>query len=298
MAGSCTNHPETTAAYRCDGCGKLLCNECIEEGRSLLFCRLCGERALPLERGRPAAISDLQRPGTVEESYSWPEAVVYCLRGKGAIVLGGYVAALSVLDLVPFLGPVLRFLILLLLPSFLFLIVRTTAKGENELLDWPDFSRYGDRLQELLTFSLAVAVALLPTVALTFLVGCGVEGWSDSSRLGRCILALIVGSWVSAALWLGSFGATATYDNRWLTFRVDLHIQALQTGGIESVLVVFVIYLGLVGAFLLGQLLAEIPLLGFILANLVAVYGWLTSAHLIGVFFRRYAPTMERIYRG
>jgi len=31
----CANHPGVAAVYRCDGCGKLLCGECAEEGYGL-----------------------------------------------------------------------------------------------------------------------------------------------------------------------------------------------------------------------------------------------------------------------
>ena len=46
MDTECAAHPERAAVYECDGCGKLLCEECIEEGHRLLCCRHCGERAL------------------------------------------------------------------------------------------------------------------------------------------------------------------------------------------------------------------------------------------------------------
>jgi DNA-directed RNA polymerase subunit RPC12/RpoP len=45
---SCATHPAAAAVYRCDGCGRLLCPDCVQEGHRLLFCRHCRERALPL----------------------------------------------------------------------------------------------------------------------------------------------------------------------------------------------------------------------------------------------------------
>ena len=47
-AGGCATHPTRAATFYCDGCGRRLCDECIESGHRLLFCRHCRERALPL----------------------------------------------------------------------------------------------------------------------------------------------------------------------------------------------------------------------------------------------------------
>jgi hypothetical protein len=43
----CAAHA-AAATHRCDGCGELLCEKCIEVGHRLLFCVLCGERATEL----------------------------------------------------------------------------------------------------------------------------------------------------------------------------------------------------------------------------------------------------------
>ena len=44
MNDTCAAHPERAAVYECDGCKKLLCEECMEEGHRLLFCRHCALR--------------------------------------------------------------------------------------------------------------------------------------------------------------------------------------------------------------------------------------------------------------
>jgi len=61
---TCATHAQSRALYQCDGCGKLLCDACIEESHRLLLCRLCGERALPLApRLPPPSRSAASRPG-------------------------------------------------------------------------------------------------------------------------------------------------------------------------------------------------------------------------------------------
>src|SRR6187549_3606594 len=65
-AAYCATHSQTVARFQCDGCGKLLCDACIEESHRLLLCRLCGERALPLAADAPATTVErkqLARPG-------------------------------------------------------------------------------------------------------------------------------------------------------------------------------------------------------------------------------------------
>jgi hypothetical protein len=44
----CAAHAGVAATHRCDGCERMLCEECFEIGHRLLFCVHCGERALQL----------------------------------------------------------------------------------------------------------------------------------------------------------------------------------------------------------------------------------------------------------
>lgn len=44
----CSAHSDALASFECEGCGRLLCYECVDEGR-LTVCRHCGERAFLLE---------------------------------------------------------------------------------------------------------------------------------------------------------------------------------------------------------------------------------------------------------
>ncbi len=57
LYANCARHTETAAGFRCIECGQLLCRQCIEIGSHLIFCGLCGERAIELdewERPQPA----------------------------------------------------------------------------------------------------------------------------------------------------------------------------------------------------------------------------------------------------
>ena len=47
--GICVRHADTAAGYRCCECGQLLCDRCVKIGSHLIFCGLCGERAIELD---------------------------------------------------------------------------------------------------------------------------------------------------------------------------------------------------------------------------------------------------------
>lgn len=224
----------------------------------------------------------------------------YPFRGLGKFVYWGYVVVLAVfmiLGTVPGLGCavfLLRLLILLMLPGLLFAIVRTTADGETELPDWPDWSEGGQRLWEWFGALLAFAVSLVPLVVILFLLGCNAE---ELAGLGaRCALGLLFGSILGAALWIPAFGSVAVEWNPWMALRIDLHVRALLTVGLDAWKTLGFLVVLLVGRQILGLVLLPIPLLGGLAQILVATYTLLMGAHFIGLLFRRHAATLDAIY--
>ena len=288
------------AVFRCDGCRKLLCSDCIEGGHRLLFCRLCGERAIPLAAETPAVANELRRATKRQEPYSLRDALMYPFRGLGRYVYWGYVVVLAMfmlLGTVPGLGcavMLMRLLILLMLPGLLFAIVRTTADGESELPDWPDWSAGGQRLWEWFGALLAFAVSIVPLVVMLYFSGCGA---AELGELGpRCSLALLVGSVLGAALWIPAFGAVAVEWNPWVALRVDLHIRALVGVGTDAWKTLGILVALLVVRQVVGLVLLPIPLLGALAQILVATYTLLMGAHFIGLLFRRHAASLDAIY--
>ena len=100
MAQACAQHPGVEAAFRCEGCAKLLCQDCIKKGHALLFCSLCGERAMPLEAGQPATVKEVARRQAISKPYSFQQALSYPFRGVGLYM---FIAALLSLAFVSFL---------------------------------------------------------------------------------------------------------------------------------------------------------------------------------------------------
>ncbi|MFQ5349923.1 MAG: B-box zinc finger protein [Thermoanaerobaculia bacterium] len=303
MTSQCETHPERAAVYECDGCRKLLCEECIEEGHRLLFCGHCGEMAIPLA-GAPATTVELAKERKITADYSLGEALAYPFRGLGLYLFVGYVLLVILLDLasaVPGLGCatfVFQALILLILPGFLFAIVRTSAEGETELPDWPDWSDFGERFGEWIAFLLVMVMAALPTWLLLWLGGCGLGelfygGWG----LG-CWALLAAGMVAGVVLWVPGVGAVGTYGSGWLGWRADLHIRALINVFDDAVVTLVLLAVLWMVSLFLRVFLIILPVMGTISSVAVGVYTLFVGAHLIGLLFRRNTKTLESIYLG
>lgn len=305
MSPACAAHPQAEAAFRCDGCGALLCAACIEEGHRLLFCRRCGERALPLADGAATTAPARRREELRARAaaYRYSHGLLYPFRGYGAFVYWGYVALLTAFSLVAALLPFGCLIVALpelltgfLVPGLLFAIVRTTAEGADELPDWPEVDPW-EIVRSVLRFAVLAVISLAPLALATTALGCAPE--IGESLPARCLPVLLAGFAVTVALWIPAFGATAVFDSLWLSFRVDLHWAALRVDASEFLAVVGLTAGILVGSSLAGMLLSTVlPGLGLLAGNALSVYGLFVGAHMAGVYFRRHFPALERVYLG
>jgi hypothetical protein len=301
----CPRHPGRNTQFLCDGCGEHLCEECVDEGHRLLFCRLCGERALPLAGDGPTTTGALAADRKRLAAYSWMDAFGYVFRGSGAYVFWSFPAIVVVLSIVgqlPLIGILTGCLqllfgaiVLVILPGALFAVVRSTTRGEIELPDWPDFHDYGNRINEIFEFVLIGLVASVPGVLMARVFGC-----SDLSSISLDCWLLVAISWVVAALiWIPAFGAVGVYGNFWLAIRVDMHYRAISAAfadfarvmGLSTILI-------LVGQVLALILLGVVPVVGVAVSAIVGLYSWFTIAHLVGLWFRRHSKLFDQIYHG
>lgn len=315
-APPCPRHPDVAADYRCDGCGELLCEECVQRGHRLLFCSLCGERALPVD-GAPPVVTQAGSGSFVErrraavartaEGYGLAEALTYPFRGYGAYLFWGFVVILLLLDLAAVVMPfgtgamatvVPSLVLLLLIPSFLFKIANSTAQGEDELPDWPDFD-FWSLFRSMLLFLVATLFCLLPAFLLLWLAGCGpMKVFAGEASLGACLLALAAGFVVAVALWIPVFGSTALYDTFGAFFRLDMHVEAMRMNPREIVVTTALLSGLLIVRAVLPALLSLLPLVGGVLGTVIGVYTLLMGPHLVGLFFRRHWGELEQIYLG
>jgi hypothetical protein len=304
---TCAQHADAAAAFGCESCGRLLCLQCVQEGHRLFFCRHCGERALPLDRREAATTTGRRRAEkrVVAARYGWIDALAYPLRGRGAYALWAYLAIIAVFSVVEnvftyggcFTG-LPRLVLTALVTPFLFDIARTTAAGENELPDWPEWEPWGVFKKVVLLWAVAI-VSLFPAYGLMAAAGCGFTDFlAGAGSLLACLGLLGLGLLLSMMVWLLAFGATATYESPWLFFRLDLHARAGWAAGADL----------LIATALNGALLAAVPALTAALAifvhpiasdlasQAVTLYALLLSAHLAGVIFRRHPDAMDAVY--
>jgi hypothetical protein len=302
-ASTCVSHPQTAARFQCDGCGKLLCDACIEESHRLLLCRLCGERALPLEAAAPATTDERRKVARVaaQGPYGIGKALLYPFRGSGLFL---FIASLLTAAVVTFTArfgfgcfPIFLWICWWsLLIGIQFKIVESTAKWENELPDWPEYLSFGERVVEILTYLVIALLQVGPLFA--FLLAFGIKG------LGTMEPSL--GFWLGAAatLWLGTalsvmaWGSAALHWRR-SALRVDNHVKALfKTGGdgLKTVNITFV----LAGVVVISRALMSehLPLLGVVLSGVLGIYWTFVAPHLVGLLFRRHAAAMHALYEG
>ena len=174
MAQACAQHPGVDAPFRCEGCGKLLCQDCIKKGHALLFCSLCGERAMPLDAGQPATVKEVARRQAISKPYSFQQALFYPFRGVGLYM---FIATLVSLAFVSFLlqysggcySIILAVGLWSLMVGLQFKIVRSTAEGDDELPDWPEYMDWGERIGDILIYLVIAILQFFPVVAFTLL---------------------------------------------------------------------------------------------------------------------------------
>jgi hypothetical protein len=305
MASTCAVHATRAASYRCDGCHRLLCESCIKPSHRLILCGVCGEMAVPLAGGAPRTSTQLRRTGARTASYSLVDAFAYPFRGTGAGVFWVYFGLLAIFNVVPIFFPLAgcflwipSIVVALLVPRLLFTIVRTSAEGENELPDWPDFDVWA-RLADALGMLLIVVVAAIPGVAVFWVSGCDVLTFFGGGEGRSCWPPLVLAFLFGVAIWIPTLGATSVFESFWLLPRIDLHLRALLAAPAEALLMTIVLAVLLVGSWALRFFAAAaIPGVGTVLAVFVGVYAGFMGAHLVGVYFRRHYDRLETLYVG
>lgn len=297
MSDVCVQHPAVAAAFRCDGCGKTLCGDCIRKGHALLFCGLCGERALPLAEGKPATVREVRRHEAVTKPYSFVDALSYPFRGSGKLMFVAAVISMLFVQLLLSYGMGLwRYLFAAgfwsLMIGLQFSIVRTTAEGENELPEWPDYSDFGERLSDILTY---LAIALLQFGPAAVYVFLGMEGLVTGEAGLGFWAGFAVCAWLGAVLATMAYGAAGRFG-RGSSLRLDLHVRGFMTGGADAVTAANLTFGLGIAFFALRLAFDSIPIAGAILSGVVGAYWFFTSAHLAGVLFRRHIFVLEKLY--
>jgi hypothetical protein len=290
----CVNHPAVAAVYRCDACGRHLCNDCVREGHRLLFCTACGDRAVPLFSHQPATSLDRRRQQAVSKPYPLTEAFFYPFRGMGLYLFVATVATLAFLQFFMrgCVGLVFSLGFWTLMVGLQFKIVRSTAEGDDELPDWPDYFDFAERVADVFAY-LAILILQFVPPALYLWFGRGMILTTRPSLLFWAGFALI--AWAGAALGLMALGAAGRFT-RGDVIRIDRHVAAFLAGGPDAVMITNIVFALGIGTVFARAAFNAIPLVGSLAGGVIGAYWAFTSAHLAGVLFRRRYFELEKLY--
>ncbi len=159
----CSTHPQAEAAWRCSGCGKLLCPDCaVDASRvnvKLVACIHCGSMAETLRVQRVKRSWTSMLP-TFLKAIVMPRALLQYLVVSIIMCVG------MLAGMLPFVGWILALLLMFgAWGSYLFAILRAAADGATELPDLKGIGGTGtDILQTFFRLALATAAVWLPLV--------------------------------------------------------------------------------------------------------------------------------------
>ncbi len=297
---ACAQHPEVPALYECDGCGRNLCPECTVVGHALVFCKVCGERALPLEGAAVragASPREVKRLAAQRKPYSIGQALAYPFRGFGKFLfLIALLCQGGVEVMLRFGFGFYRYFLALgfwsLLIGLQFKIARTTAEGQDELPDWPDYFSWGERFFDMLVYLILMLWQVAPAAIFAFVFRSAIfsPGPNFLFWIGFAVLC-----WVGIAAGAMALGSVGKFmpDN---VLRIDLHIRAFRACGAEAVTFTNILF-GLGAAVWLVRLdLASVPIAGAALSGILGIHWLFVSAHLAGLIFRRHGEVLGEIY--
>jgi len=299
MAGeSCSTHAERVALYHCDGCGRMLCAECVRQSHVLFLCALCGERALPIGGVAPATVKEHVKRQRLSRGHGLGRAFFYPFRGLGLYLFLGTLVSMAFVQFVwRFgIGCMAIFVVIAfwsLMVGIQFKIVEATARGDDELPDWPDYMSLGERLPDILAYVGIAVLQFAPLAAYIYLTG--LDRLVDSEPSLAYWVGFAVFGWLGGAVALialaaaGSFGAGSAV-------RVDLHLRALVAAGSDAVLVANIVFVLGVAFYVVRAAVRVLPLAGPAIAGTMGAYWIFTSAHLAGLLVRRNHEAFDSLY--
>ena len=304
MTQTCSSHTDRPATHRCDGCQRGLCGDCIKPSSSLLLCSHCGELALPLGGEAPSTVQEQLRQSTIASTsdYGFSHALAYPFRGSGLFMFFAGLIALFFIGFLRMFGiGCIPFIIwlgwLTLLAGVQFKIVKSTAGGDNELPDWPEYFSFGERLVEFMTW-LVVVFFLQYGPLVLYLMAMGGKGLLTSEPSLLFWIGAAACMWMGAALAIMGFGAAGVHWKH-QCLRIDLHIRGLiATGGDALLATNFTFVLFSVVFVARAVLGGSIPIVGAMASGIVGLYWAFLEPHFAGILFRRHAKKLHEIYEG
>ncbi|MCB1034810.1 MAG: hypothetical protein KDD47_13345 [Acidobacteria bacterium] len=254
---------------------------------------------MPLDLQAPSSPKEVKHQAALNQPYGFADAMAYPFRGMGLYVSIGTPFVLMFVEFIGNFGiGCLWFPVLLLFWSMLvglqFKIVRSTADGDNELPDWPEFTDFGERAMDLLAYLIIALITVGPVGIYLAIFGFRHLLTMEPSLLFW--IGFVCCLWAGTALGTMAYGSGGIYD-RVDVLRLPHHFLAFREMGAEAVRVTNVIF-GLQTATLVVRAVLKgmSPLLGSAVSGVIFLYWFLVSPHLMGLLFRRNRQIVERIY--
>lgn len=304
MSSVCQQHPDAEARYRCEGCGRLLCDDCVDVLRRLAVCRPCGDLARPLESsgGAPVAPGASAFAGRTAAAPGVADVLRFPLRGRLGKVLAAFTLLLAAPVAVEILVPptscllfVVRLLLALLLPGLLADVTRASAEGLPDLPEWPRYP--GGRSGELVRFVAVGLLALLPAAFLLGSTGCAETAALEGRMPAACHLLVLAGLWVGAVLWLPLHGVSILRASLAAVFDLPAHARVLRRHAPELATAGSLCVAPLVLA-VAARSLSPVPVLAAVLEVPLVLYGAVLGAHLAGRFLLEHREELETLDSG
>ena len=285
----CAQHSDVQATYRCDGCGRLLCDECVEESYRLLLCRPCGEMAVPLEGGRPANTRELAKVRTASKTYTLQESLIYPFIGMGLFI---FIFAVFVKGAAGF-GLRVGLAMTALMAALQFKIVRSTIRGEDELTSWPDFTDWSELFSDLIawillegTFSIMIAIYMGAEIFNGFF---GVE----PSFLRSVGFAAFL--WLGTAFQIIGYGVAGGFSPVYL-LAIHKHVKSFSATYGDAIRATNLVFMLRGVTFFAAGIAAFVPLVGGFLAVAVEAYYLFMVSRLSGLLYRKHEEVLDDIY--
>lgn len=238
------------------------------------------------------AIADRER--LVLGRYTWGDALLYPLRGRGPWILLIFAAWLGGLDAgalwVEALGP-LRTLAPFVLLALATPLIGATLRGQDDL-GWADFKPSGQAIGMVLAFFLTLGTNL----PLFFLVATRYQHGFLGPTAGPWVFLFWWGcQWLVPTLLLPLLGSGSAFGYRYLA-RVGGHFRCLFSDGHAWWVTATLLGLAFLAVFLRLVVGTKAPELGLPLAAAVTAYATVLFPHLIGVHFRRRRLELAHLY--
>ncbi|HLF57150.1 MAG TPA: B-box zinc finger protein [Thermoanaerobaculia bacterium] len=295
---TCARHPEVAAAFRCDGCASALCADCVDRSHALFLCKLCGERALPLDAARAADVREHRREEAIAKPYPISAAFGYAFRGMGKYLYAATLAAMAFVTFIVDYGfgclpIVIGLAFWSLMIGLQFKIVRSTAEGDDQLPDWPEYADWGERFRDIAVYLWVGILQFAPLGAYLALFG--------GERIFTREPSFVFWLGFAAIAWFGAgvatFGfAAAALEGGGAAMRIDRHVTGFFAARGDALTVTNLAFGLGAAAFLARFALRQVAFFGPAVAGALGAYWVFTSAHLIGVLVRRRRALFREVY--